>query len=466
MKITVTIFFLLGYFLLRQDTANAQNLSIGFSTGVNYSDIHGNKDQGKWPHNPGPVQEISLNYSVNSILSFETGIDLATVYYEYLPFYHKTNPPQYLVDSYSYSSCSSCIMPPYWPTFYYFGDKMDFSFIRIPVSLKLTFPAKPVFTVSAGAFYAILQDCSTGIAYSEKPEKYDLGFKLSAGFQFPVTDKFDFGVKGNYIAGKRTFMPDLTFRHGESEILFGITWSGISKKSEKPEENDSLNASEKFKLIYTGGLNISGNNFKYPGKKYLYNYGLSAGFLADYIWNPKSSIRTGLLFERTGYSMRDSSDLFYRYGSDGNLNYYLKTAVSIDYIDLPLLLTFYYGKSNNIYFGLGPYIGWKLNARCTGKAYSENRSGTSYTAVLTTVYDDIERLVKGMDSGYILFAGITFPFCNRCLLDAGIRYRHGGRNVFRGSGEPGYADTEFKVIKNETLTIQTGLRVPLFIHGK
>jgi hypothetical protein len=245
-----------------------------------------------------------------------------------------------------------------------------------------------------------------------------------------------------------------------------MSWSAFNGKSGKAAQKDSLSVDENLKLLYSGGLNISLNNIKYPGKSYLPDYGFSAGFLFDYRWNPKSSLRTGLSIERTGYSMRDSSDMFYRYGGEGKMNYFIKTGVLIDYLDLPLLLTFYSGRSNSIYFGFGPYFGWKLNARCTGKAYSISRSGSSYTEILTTVFDDMERLIKGMDVGYIVFGGITIPLGNNYFLDAGLRYRHGSKNVFKGSAEQTYTDSDFKKILNETFTVQTALKVPLFKRVK
>jgi hypothetical protein len=145
------------------------------------------------------------------------------------------------------------------------------------------------------------------------------------------------------------------------------------------------------------------------------------------------------------------------------MNYFDNTKVGIDYIVIPALINFYIGKSGRFFFNTGPYLGLKLNARCSGVAFSESRNGGSYSLTKIVVYDDLEGVIKDNDVGWLVGGGVSVPFSDKLIFDFGLQYRGGLKDVFDRSDETGSNIPESKgtIIRNGSLALQIGLRIPV-----
>jgi len=428
---------------------------------VNFSDIHGQDSYGKWNAKPGPVQGLDLGYSFNKSFGLQTGINVSTVYYE-----HRTlsDPPIYLIDLFSYKPSYSSFAPYYY---YSYNEKMDFTFIRIPLLFTVSIPDALNFNMRAGIYFSSLQDHSLPYDYyssmsAEKPKKTDFGYIFSSGIAYPFNDHFKATFSVGYIDGRKKFLENYEYRHGSSEFTLGVAYKGFLKRrnSQVIEEPVNDTTAGKIEVTYKAGINISWNTSGTDLGKYSSLVGSSFGFTLNYKLKNLTSIQTGLSFERKGYSFKDSSLFFYRYFHSASNMYDVNTKVQIDYIVIPVLMNFYFNKSESVYFNTGPWLGLKLNARCVGTAISESRSGTNYSLNKTIVYDDMEKLIKNNDFGWIFGGGATLPLNTKFKLDLALQYSAGFIDVFDRSGitDNIYKSYGKNIITNGTLSFLIGIK--------
>ncbi len=436
--------FAILIFVIFVPSAYSQELSTGFFSGINFSDIHGNDISGKWKFKPGPATGINVNYSFNGIFGVQTGLNYSVINYE-----HKSYPNGSIWIDYSGSGS-------YYP--YQSFEMMNFSYFTLPAQLKISIPSKPQLDLSAGMFYSFLLGYGPSYENVTKPAENDYGYIYSVGLSYPLKDNLKVSLNTNYLTGRKNIYKSLNLKNGSMDFMIGITYNGFLKNREKIGKpvRDSVNP--KVYVVYFGGISLLWNSGKEDHGRYSSNFSPSLGFLLNLQWSPKSSFQTGLSFERTGYSLKDSSNVFYGY-IDNGARYYVDTRMTIDYIVLPAIVNFTIGRSGRFFFNTGPYLGVKLNAKCTGEAYHALQTNNQYTYEKTTVYDDMEGAIKNCDFGWIFGGGVTVPFSNKMAVDLGLQYKAGMINVFNKQFFTESARTE-NTIRNGVLSLRIGLRVP------
>jgi opacity protein-like surface antigen len=435
---------------------NSQEIAAGIYSGQNFSDIHGNDIQGKWLFKPGPVEGINIDYSFNRIIGIRTGLSHSVIYYEHRP-YSEINPwIDYPATNLFYDP-SQAIYYPYLPF-----EMMNFSYVSVPAQLKISIPSKPQIDLSAGMFYSFLSGNSPGYEYLPKPAKNDFGYIYSAGLSYPLKNNLRVSLSSTYLIGRKRPYEDMRFRNGSIDFRLGLSYFyDFHKNKIKNNEStarDSLDS--KIYIEYFGGAGLLWNSGKDDNKMYSPAIGPALGFLINLPLSPKSSFQTGLSFERTGYSLKDSSDLFYAYVSKGASKYFVDTKMNLDYIALPAMLNFTIGRSDRFFLNTGPCLGIKLNARCTGVAYNAIRTSTSYKNEKTVIYDDMDQAIRNCDFGWILGGGVTIPFSSRFVVDVGLQYKAGMINVFKKEYFSESDQTD-NTIKNNVLSLRIGIRVPV-----
>jgi opacity protein-like surface antigen len=447
--------FLLFLVLFCSSVSYSQKLTTGIYSGVNFSDIHGEEIGGKWQSKPGPVQGLYLGWSFGKSLGIQTGMNFSTVYYEHRTTY---SPIFFFTPSYN------DMYPAYYPAV----EKMDFSFLRVPLLLTVSIPSALQFTMKAGIVFSFSQDHSLGSSYYYYPEpdnikKKDFGYMFSSGISYPLSDKFKANFNVGYITGRKKFMEYSNYKNGSSEYTIGIEYEFIKKNktnlNPKPESDSS---SKKVTVTYYGGLNVSWNPSTVDGKKYSPLCGPLFGFFVNVPIGHRSSFISGVSFMRKGYSVKDSSSLFYRYLKDDKPVYAVDTKVQTDYAIIPFLINIPFGKSQKLFINTGPWLGLRLNARNIGVAYNEYRSEVNYTIQKTIIYDDIEKLLKVNDIGWIFGCGISLPVVNNYKIDIALQYSTCFKDVFNSSAE-GYSQNTYDtdpVIRFRTVSLLLGFRIP------
>ena len=433
-------------------SASSQKLAAGYYGGVNFSDIHGNGISGKWKFKPGPSEGIYIDYSLNRIFGFRTGVKYYTNYYEHI---------------YGYQAEPYLFLPEPWPRWPYNqgNEKMDFSFISFPLQVRLSIPSLPGLDLMAGIYEAFITDYSENYPHEFlKPPKSDFGYIYSVGFTIPLTDRLKAIINSSYTTGRTRILDYSGTHNGSIDFNLGIAWKGFLKDKNRKIKEARDTASEKVFLIYKGGFNVSWNSGEKEREKYSLNTGPSIGFLINFRLSPNSSLRTGLSFDRTGYSLKDSSDSFYRYYLEDYAGYYVDSRISIDYLTLPLLVNFDIGHNERFFFNAGPYIDIRLNARCKGTAYFNAGSQGSYNLYERVIYDDLTSAIKQYDFGWIFGGGVNFILFKKLTIESGLQYRKGFRDVFKEAYlmETSPAESTESILENSSFSFQIGLRVPVF----
>lgn len=420
-----------------------QHLTTGFFSGINISDIHVNSYSGKWKFKPGPVQGVFADYGISKSLGIRIGLNYSTLYYEhriaeeYYPvFYESHMPVDYRLD----------IMYPYY------GEKMDLSFLTIPLQLRLTIPSKPDLILAAGAYFSHLT--------AQNPEYYtdpkrDFGYVFSAGIDHPLSEDLSGLFNVRYSTGKSEL--GTSYHNGSFDFTVGIAYRGFLKKTSQVAQNDT--SFSKVSIMYFGGVNVSRNS---EGGEVTGSLpAVSAGLRIDLALNEIVSFRTGLSFEQKGYSFNDSSDYSFAHIVRKYARYKADTRVTLDYLEIPALFKFYLGKSKIISFSTGPWLAFKLNARATGTAISASDNSQVYRLLKTTVYDDIGTIIKGTDRGWSFALGAKVPIKDMNRIEMGIEYKHGFRNVYDGfSGAPVSGSNPERSIVNRTVSVRLGYIIP------
>jgi hypothetical protein len=432
----------------------SQKITTGYYGGVNISDIHGGTISGKWKFKPGPVQGLYLDYSFNRIFGFRTGINYSTLNYE-----HITGYQDYGYYPLGYSSVI-------WPGPYYaFNEFTDFSFISFPAQIRLSVPSVPRLDLMAGIYNAFLIDHSeiyNNIDYT--PSKYDFGYLYSIGLSLPLTDRLEASLNARYITGRKGMDNYNEAWHGSMDFTFGVAWKGILKsKSGNADYQLQDSVSEKIYLVYGGGINASWNSGEMDKERYSLNYGPSLGLLVNFRLSGKTSFRTGVAFDVTGYSLQDSSDSFNRYIITDEAYYHVDTKTSVDYLTIPLLISFHPGHGGRFFINTGPFAAIKLNARCRGPVYYNLESSGSYSRYRRIVNDDLEGAIKDNNFGWIIEGGLTTPLFGRLALEYGFQYRRGFGEVYDESYLPANESffSDGTVFENSSLSFRIGVRVPV-----
>jgi hypothetical protein len=442
----------------------SQKITTDIYSGVNFSDIHGQDFGGKWQSKPGPVQGFYLGWLFNSSIGIQTGMNFSTVYYEHKTTYY---PITYLTPSiYDYD-----VFPVYYNQAV---DKMDFSFLRVPLLLTLSIPSIIQFNMKAGLIFSFVQDHSLSnyyyYYYSSQPvntKKNDFGYMFSSGISYPLSDKFNATFNVSYLTGRKHFLENANLRHGSSEYTLGIDYEFLKKnKTAINPKFTSDSASKKVTVTYWGGVDISWNGLDADRGKYSSGTGPSLGFSVNFPLGSGFSFISGVSFERKGYSMKDSSTLFYKYMNNSTPMYYVDTKVQTDYAVIPFLISFPIGKSQMVFFNTGPWLGLKLNARNVGVAYNEIHSESSYTVNKTVIYDDLERYIKDNDIGWIFSTRVSLPLFNRYKVDLALQYSTGFNNVYNKTvvAEEQSSTVADYVIRNRTISFIVGFTIPASKH--
>ncbi|MGE5419751.1 MAG: porin family protein [Chloroflexota bacterium] len=420
-----------------------QGFTAGIHSGLNISDIHSNNTSGKWKFKPGPYQGAFLTWNINRIIGIKGGLDYSTVYYEHVysnPYY----PP--VIYSYSSSYIPSDLWFPYPETF-------DYNILSLPLQLQLTVPSKPDLHVSAGVFYSFVSQKKN---YGKTSEQ-DFGYIFSTGWSLPLSESFRGMLDVSYVTGRREISDYGLFRHGAFDFSVGI---GYKFGNEKNRNNSADSSASGLKIVYTGGMNVSWNGSHNLPPSYSRAYGPSAGFRLEMPVENHVYFVTGLAFERAGYSVKDSSDVTYAAIVSKSASAFVDTRTGIDYITIPALFQISPGRRERFYFATGPYFSIKLNARTTGRSFTEQNAATMYQYIRNTVYNDVERLFKGNDLGWCFGAGLNFPL-KGCIGELGLQYRRGSRDVFDTSSLPASERATYGVpVRNRILTVHLGIKIP------
>lgn len=430
--------------------AFSQPFTAGVHSGLNLADIHNNSISGKWKFKPGPYQGVFLTWNINRILGIRAGVDYSTLYYE-----HVNSNPYYPPVIYSFSSSIPYPSDIWYPQVEIF----DYNMLSLPLQVQLTIPSRPDLSLSAGVFYSFV---SRKKNYGKSSEQ-DFGYIFSSGWSIPLSKSFKGLMNVSYLTGRRVMTDYGIFRHGSFNFSAGVGYS-FGKDRSIYREADSTTTG--LKIVYLAGLNTSWNGAGDLPDSYSVAFGPVAGFRLEVPVEKNVYFITGLSFERTGYSVKDSSDVPYAALTVKYSSTFIDTRTGIDYVTIPALFQISPGRNERFYINTGPYVSIRLNARTTGRSYSELNAGSMYQYIRTTVYNDEERLFKGNDAGWSFGSGLNFHMLG-FNWELGMQYRRGFRNVFDASTLSANERSTYSLpVRNRTVSVHLGMKIPSKRHAE
>ncbi|MDI1255889.1 MAG: porin family protein [Flavobacterium sp.] len=133
--------------------------------------------------------------------------------------------------------------------------------------------------------------------------------------------------------------------------------------------------------------------------------GFNVGFAADYFFNSSWSLKGKLIYDQKGYD----ND----YITDGTNDY--PTDININYLTVPVMANWHFGKKKNWYLNFGPYVGFLLSAKDTA---------------LDT---DLKYAFKSTDFGISYGVGVKIPVSNQAKISIELEEADGLSNVLKGT---------------------------------
>lgn len=435
-KFTGILLLLLSFSVFSQD------IKIGIENGINFSNLYGDLYEGKWIAQPGPVNGIYMQYHLSEWFALQSGLNYTSLYYNHIP-----NQYQYNVD--------------FW----------KFSFLRMPLLFKLKTPGKLSFEMGAGLYYSFfVNDEFTGKEKKRYKDFFgieglypstDWGWIFSAGLNYSVTNRLEIKLTSQTTIGKKEYIYDVKGKNGSNELLLGIGYKLITKKSNRSVLNSDSILSMIEIMPHSGFVFGKSSNPDYK-ENYLMSPGFEAGVSVKYKNDRTFSIISGMWFERKSYGLNynGESGFLYLPHDDNKTNPKIDTHTSLDYLTFPFLFDFTFGNSLTISVNVGFYYSRLLNAMVRGEYISTYSNEKYYAVNKKYIFDKVNGSFKNYDVGGVAGIRVEYPVFQETRAFFGINYSNGLMNVLRNENDNQSFGSDQKII-NSSWSVNVGFVFPV-----
>jgi len=175
------------------------------------------------------------------------------------------------------------------------------------------------------------------------------------------------------------------------------------------------------------GLNIStisnGQDNNYNNNTAAHNVGINLGVSADYYFSAKWSIKAKIIYDQKG----DDND----YYVDPTNGQTYPTNYRLDYITIPVMANWHFGRTRNWYLNFGPYIGFLTSATATATG------------------SDVKSMLNSTDAGLAFGIGVKIPISDNTKFFAEYQGQAGIANLV--------TNDQGSSIENENYAINVGI---------
>lgn len=137
-----------------------------------------------------------------------------------------------------------------------------------------------------------------------------------------------------------------------------------------------------------------------------YKTGVNFGISGEYYFSKKWGIKAKIVYDQKGWNNG--------YVTDQNQNRYI-TNFKLNYITIPIMANWHFGRTNNWYLNFGPYLGFLASA-------SESTFGS-----------DVKSNFTSTDGGLALGIGVKIPVTDNMKFFAEYQAQAGIANIFTGA---------------------------------
>lgn len=209
-------------------------------------------------------------------------------------------------------------------------------------------------------------------------------------------------------------------------IVFGLCAASFAQRKGDVEFGGNIGLN--FSNVSTTGAFIGYNSYSdtYTSSSD-YVTGFNVGLSAEYYFSDRWSIKGKLIYDQKGWGngyllLPDNTEV-------EGVNYHL------DYLTIPVMANWHFGRTRNWYLHFGPYVGTLLSA---SESYN---SGIDIKQAFTSTE-------VGLDAGI----GVKFPVSNHVKLFIEADGQAGFNNLFRNNGT---------TVQTERSSINFGMLFPL-----
>jgi outer membrane protein W len=180
------------------------------------------------------------------------------------------------------------------------------------------------------------------------------------------------------------------------------------------------------------GYNTSGITYSNSGINSDYTGGFNAGVSAEYYFSDRWGIKGKLTYDQKGWG----NGYLTLYDDNGNSSEIDGVNFHLNYLTIPVMADWHFGRMRNWYLNFGPYVGVLLNAS------ESSNSGA-----------DIKSLFNTTDVGFAGGIGVKFPISNSVKLFIEADGQSGFTNIFKDSGG--------ETVQNVRSSINFGFLIPV-----
>jgi hypothetical protein len=453
--------FLLISLLFLSGPSRGQHFTLGIENGINYSNIHQSLGTNHIDGLPGPVNGFFVKYELANWLVLQSGINHTTNY-----FNQKDN--YYYPDFYMTGNSSSFVQS----TNYY--NNQNFSFLRIPLLLKLKTGGRLSAEFGGGVYYAIVtNDEYRGKDKKMHSEEYnnenypplnDWGTILAGSLNFQIDRHWSLFAAGQITNAKTYFLKSIAGKIGSSEVTFGVGYSPFESKT---FSNQTDSTPSGVVLLPHAGVLISMVHASDNNKNYMNKAGFSGGISIKYILNSHVSFNSGAWFERKGYSLDYAGIYDFIYlpavENGSQTTSFLSSDVNLDYLTFPIVFEYATGNKFRSGFSFGCYFSWLQNAFSQGERTDSYYYDLGYNISTYYFENDLDKWFRNIDSGLMFGYRLEYSAFKRAGVFLGLNQTIGLVNLFENLNEiqsPPQSVSNLSLF-NRSTTVMAGVNIPL-----
>lgn len=163
------------------------------------------------------------------------------------------------------------------------------------------------------------------------------------------------------------------------KIIFTLlAMGGITAANAQSKGNVEFGLNAGFNSSTISSTEYYGN----PDRSVAFNFGGSAEYYFSESWGIKAKV----IYDRKGW---DNGFI-----TDGSTGQVFRTDINVDYLTIPVMANWHFGRTNNWYLNFGPYVGFLMSA--------------NDTRFDTDLKDDF----NSTDAGLALGIGVKIPVSN------------------------------------------------------
>lgn len=178
------------------------------------------------------------------------------------------------------------------------------------------------------------------------------------------------------------------------------------------------------------GINIGYNAARVQAGQYSNSAtrsGLNAGITGDYYFSDRWSIKVKLRYDQKGWARGFITN---ETGATITTNYQL------NYITVPLMANWHFGKKRNWYLNFGPYVGFLMSAK------------------ETALHSDLKEAFRSTDAGFEIGIGVKIPLSEKARFVIEYGGQGGLSEIFR-------INNSTRVISNMVVNLDVGVNISL-----